>query len=213
MSLHILNIKKECFVLIPEWRTEAKAFAKNVFSDQERKLEVRRRSDTALVLTTNKGDCPFSPHTMCESPSKNAVGLLCTPLVYYPLFWVATIQCALSASYFCFLTLLSTCPPTFFFQEFWKQLCDRFKFHKEFTLVNLGGPVVTILATGSEVCGFKSSRGQWIFFSECKKSWVWLILEGKYSRGSRVVDLRHVKEPQAEIRASEQNLFDFSRSM
>ena len=30
---------------------------------------------------------------------------------------------------------------------------------------------------------------------------------------SRVVDLRHVKEPQAEIRASKQNLSDFSRSM
>ena len=31
--------------------------------------------------------------------------------------------------------------------------------------------------------------------------------------GSRVVHLRHVKEPQAEIRASEQNLSDFSRSL
>ena len=30
---------------------------------------------------------------------------------------------------------------------------------------------------------------------------------------SRVVDLRHVKEPQAEIRASEQNLSGFSRSV
>ena len=30
---------------------------------------------------------------------------------------------------------------------------------------------------------------------------------------SRVVDLRHVKEPEAEIRASEQNLSNFSRSM
>ena len=29
----------------------------------------------------------------------------------------------------------------------------------------------------------------------------------------RIVDLRHVKEPQAEIRASEQNLSDFSRSI
>ena len=32
-------------------------------------------------------------------------------------------------------------------------------------------------------------------------------------RGSRVLDLRHVKEPQAEIRASEQNLSEFSRSL
>ena len=33
--------------------TTAKAFAKSVFINQERKLEVRRRSDTALVLTIN----------------------------------------------------------------------------------------------------------------------------------------------------------------
>ena len=33
------------------------------------------------------------------------------------------------------------------------------------------------------------------------------------SRASRGVDLRHVKEPEGEIRASEQNLSDFSRSM
>ena len=31
--------------------------------------------------------------------------------------------------------------------------------------------------------------------------------------GSRDVDLRQVKEPQAEIRTFEQNLSDFSRSM
>ena len=29
----------------------------------------------------------------------------------------------------------------------------------------------------------------------------------------RVIDLQHVKEPQAKIRASEQNLLAFSRSM
>ena len=32
-------------------------------------------------------------------------------------------------------------------------------------------------------------------------------------KGSKVVDLRHVKESQTEIRASEQNLSDFSLSM
>ena len=37
-------------------RPKAKAFAKNVFINQERKLEVRRRSDTALVLTINYAD-------------------------------------------------------------------------------------------------------------------------------------------------------------
>uniref|UniRef100_A0A914RXC0 Uncharacterized protein n=1 Tax=Parascaris equorum TaxID=6256 RepID=A0A914RXC0_PAREQ len=34
-------------------RPTAKAFAKNVFSNEERKSEVRRRSDTALVLIVN----------------------------------------------------------------------------------------------------------------------------------------------------------------
>ena len=34
----------------------------------------------------------------------------------------------------------------------------------------------------------------------------------KVKHGSRVLDLRHVKEPQAEIRASDQNLSDYSRS-
>ena len=36
-----------------ERRTTAKAFAKDVFIDQERKLGDRRRSDTVLVLTIN----------------------------------------------------------------------------------------------------------------------------------------------------------------
>ena len=37
---------------------------------------------------------------------------------------------------------------------------------------------------------------------------------GFLGKGSKaVVDLRYVKEPQAEIRASEQNLSDFSRSL
>ena len=31
-----------------------------------------------------------------------------------------------------------------------------------------GGPVVIILATGSEIRGFKPGRGRWIFFSERK---------------------------------------------
>ena len=37
-----------------EGRTTAKAFAKNVFISQERKSEVRRRSDTVVVLTINR---------------------------------------------------------------------------------------------------------------------------------------------------------------
>ena len=34
-------------------RPKAKAFAKNVFINQERKSEIRSRSDTAVVLTVN----------------------------------------------------------------------------------------------------------------------------------------------------------------
>ena len=37
-------------------RTTAKAFAKDVFTDQERKLGDRRRSDTVVVLTINHAD-------------------------------------------------------------------------------------------------------------------------------------------------------------
>ncbi|DAA15228.1 TPA: hypothetical protein BOS_23171 [Bos taurus] len=40
----------------PEARTRAKAFAKNVFINQERKSEVRRRSDTVVVPTINDAD-------------------------------------------------------------------------------------------------------------------------------------------------------------
>ncbi len=39
-----------------ERRTSAKAFHKDVFIDQERKLRDRRRSDTALVSTINYAD-------------------------------------------------------------------------------------------------------------------------------------------------------------
>ena len=56
--------------------------------------------------------------------------------------------------------------------------------------------MVIILISGSEVRGFDG------FFPSVK------ILSMIF-----FVDLRHVKEPQAEIRASEQNLSDFSRSM
>ena len=41
---------------IYERRTTAKALAKSVFINQERKLEDRRRSDTVLVLTINDVD-------------------------------------------------------------------------------------------------------------------------------------------------------------
>ena len=51
------------------------------------------------------------------------------------------------------------------------------------------------------------------FFSERKHPEYDFLRKGKKAAGSRDVDLRHVKEPQAKNRASEQNLSDFSRSM
>ena len=67
--------------------------------------------------------------------------------------------------------------------------------------------MVIILTIGSGVRGFKLGRGR-CTFSELKNP------EYNFLRkGSRVVDLRHVKEPQAEIRASEKKLSDFSRSL
>ena len=57
----------------------------------------------------------------------------------------------------------------------------------------------------SRVREFKPGRNRCIF-SEGKNP------EYDFLR-SRVVDLRHVKEPQTEIRASEKKLSDFSRSL
>ena len=70
-----------------------------------------------------------------------------------------------------------------------------------------GGPVVIILVTGSEVRRFKPSWGRWIFSEHKNPEYDFLRKE------SKAVGLLHVKEPQAEIRASEQNLLDFSRSL
>ena len=72
--------------------------------------------------------------------------------------------------------------------------------------------MVIILTSGSKVCRFDLGQGQWIF-SECKNPEYDFLWKGSKAMGVRVVDLWHVKEPQAEIRAPEQNLLDFSRSM
>ena len=62
-------------------RPKAKAFAKNVFINQERKSEVRRRLDTAIVLTLNNTSwrtdggesCLFGEHPGNESISDPGV--------------------------------------------------------------------------------------------------------------------------------------------
>jgi hypothetical protein len=59
--------------------------------------------------------------------------------------------------------------------------------------VALGGLVVSVLATGPKARGFKPGRGRWIL--RVIKFAAPLPSEGKKSRRSHVVDLRHVKEP------------------
>jgi hypothetical protein len=53
--------------------------------------------------------------------------------------------------------------------------------------------VVSVLATGPKVSGFKPDRGRWIL--RVIKSVARLPSERKLSRRSHVVNLRHVKEP------------------
>jgi hypothetical protein len=57
----------------------------------------------------------------------------------------------------------------------------------------LSGLVVSVLATGPKVRGVKPGQGRWILREI--KSTAHLPSEGKYSRRSHVIDLRHVKEP------------------
>ncbi|WZZ00096.1 hypothetical protein YC2023_072424 [Brassica napus] len=52
VTLKKLECSKQAYAL----RTTAKAFAKDVFINQERKLGARRRSDTVLVSTINNAD-------------------------------------------------------------------------------------------------------------------------------------------------------------
>ena len=74
--------------------------------------------------------------------------------------------------------------------------------------------MVIILATGSEVHGFKPVRGRWIFFFFFGLKIMSMISFGREVKPwVRIVDLRHLKVPQAEIRASGQNLSDFSCSV
>ena len=54
-----------------------------------------------------------------------------------------------------------------------------------------------MLAFGTQVRGFKPGRSRRIF--RVKKSSARLPSEGKYSRRSHVVNLRHVKEPKSDV--------------
>ena len=60
--------------------------------------------------------------------------------------------------------------------------------------------------------GFKPGRGRWIFSERKNPEYDFPVKERK-AEGPVSVDSRHVKEPQVEIRASEQNLSDFACSL
>ena len=66
-------------------------------------------------------------------------------------------------------------------------------------MFNIHDTVSIIVSSGSEVCRFNPSRGRCIS-SERKNPEYDFLRKG--SRGSRVVDIRHVKEPQAKIRGA-----------
>ncbi|KAL4297123.1 hypothetical protein GQ457_12G013660 [Hibiscus cannabinus] len=67
VTLKKLECSKQAYSWIYERRTTAKAFAKEVFINQERKLGARRRSDTVLVSTINDAD-QGSPDVAFRTP-------------------------------------------------------------------------------------------------------------------------------------------------
>jgi hypothetical protein len=71
------------------------------------------------------------------------------------------------------------------------ELNIQYSKRREFSRV--GGLVVSMLTSGTQVCGFKPSRSRPIFRGE--KSLACLPSEGKYSRWSHVADSGHIKEP------------------
>jgi hypothetical protein len=76
---------------------------------------------------------------------------------------------------------------------------QRFSFGDILTLPSsgFGGRVVSMLASGTHVRGFKPGRSRLIF--RAKKSSACLPLERKLSRLSHVAALRHVKEPYNDV--------------
>jgi len=60
-----------------------------------------------------------------------------------------------------------------------------------------GGLEVRVLAFGTQVRGFKPGRSRRIF--RAQKFSARLPSEGKYSRRSHVVNLRHIKEPKSDV--------------
>ena len=69
--------------------------------------------------------------------------------------------------------------------------------------------MVIILSIESEVRGFKPDRGRWIF-SQRKNPEYDFLRKGDKAVGRRFTELERTS---GEIRASEQNLSDFSRSL
>ena len=64
--------------------------------------------------------------------------------------------------------------------------------------IDHNGLVVSMLASGTRVCGFKPSRSCWIFWAS-EKSSACLPSEGKWKNRSHVPALQHVKEPSTAV--------------
>ena len=76
---------------------------------------------------------------------------------------------------------------------YWIFLClESFQAYKTCTVDGFGGLVVSMLASGTRVCGFKPGRSCWIFRAS-EKSSACLPSEGKWKNLSHVPALRHVK--------------------
>jgi len=69
--------------------------------------------------------------------------------------------------------------------------------HIDATIDGFGGLVVSMLASGTRVRGFKPGWSHWIFGSE--NSSACLPSEGKWKNLSHVPALRHVKEPSTSV--------------
>ena len=71
---------------------------------------------------------------------------------------------------------------------------ESFNIHND----GFGGLVVSMLASGTWVRGFKPGRSRWIFRTS-EKSSACLPSEGKWKNLSHVPALRHVKEPSTSV--------------
>jgi len=76
--------------------------------------------------------------------------------------------------------------------------CDPAMYKMKWSEDGFGGLVVSMLASGTRVRGFKPGRSRWIFRAS-ETSSACLPSEGKWKNLSHVPALRHVKEPSTSV--------------